>query len=135
MKIFGHPIHIMLIHFPSALFPVHVLFALIGKYTFSIDLVKAGFFVLVMGCVLGWLAMIFGLIDMVGIYKKRAELMMKVLRHGGINTVVLIGFTMLAIAQMKTLPDLTEDRISLLILKAGLVILMIVGNYFGGQLI
>ena len=82
MKIFGHPIHIMLTHFPSALFPIHVLFALIGKYSFSIDLVKAGFFVLVMGCVLGWLALIFGLIDLVGIYKKRAELMMKVLRHG-----------------------------------------------------
>ncbi len=135
MKIFGHPIHIMLIHFPSALFPIHVLFTIIGKYTFSIDLVKSGFFVLIMGCVLGWLAMIFGLMDLIGVYKKREELMIKVLRHGGINTIVLIGFTWLALAQAKTLPDLTEDRVSLIILKVVLVALMIVGNYLGGQLI
>jgi uncharacterized membrane protein len=135
MKILGHPLHIMLIHFPSALFPVHVLFAIIGKYTFSVELIKAGFIVNIIGCLLGWLALFFGLIDLLGVFKNRQELMQKVLIHGGINSIVLIGFTVFALIQIKSLPDFTEDSGLIILLKSALIIFLLIGNYLGGNLV
>ena len=128
MKILGHPVHIMLIHFPSALFPVHVLFAIAGKYTFSVDLIKAGFFVNSIGCLLGWLALIFGLIDLLVVYKNRTELIQKVLIHGGLNSIVLIGFTVFTLIQIKSLPDYTEDSGLVILVKSILIVFLIIGN-------
>ncbi|MEP7323237.1 MAG: DUF2231 domain-containing protein [Saprospiraceae bacterium] len=135
MKIFGHPVHIMLIHFPSALFPVHVLFAILGKYTFSVELIKAGFYVNTIGCLLGWLAFIFGVFDLFWVFKNRTSLVQKVLIHGGVNSIVLIGFTIFTLIQIKRLPDFTEDSIWIILIKSTLILLLLVGNYLGGNLV
>jgi uncharacterized membrane protein len=135
MKILGHPVHIMLIHFPSALFPVHVLFAIAGKYSFSIELIKAGFYINVIGCLLGWLALGFGVIDLLWVFKNRESLVQKVLIHGGVNFIVLIGFTIFTLMQIKRLPDFTEDSIWIILVKSTLILLLLVGNYLGGNLV
>ena len=135
MKFFGHSIHIMLIHFPSALFPVHVLFAILGKYTFSVSLVEAGFYINVVGCIMGWIALLFGLLDLMQVYKTKEELIQKVLIHGGINSIVLIGFSIFTLVQIKILPKFDEDSIMVLVIKSLLILIMILGNYLGGQLI
>lgn len=135
MKFFGHPVHIMLIHFPSSLFPLQVLFAIAGKYTFSVELIKAGFYVNSIGCMLGWLAFIFGVVDLLWIFKNRESFVQKVLNHGGINSIVLIGFTIFTLIQIKHLPDFTEDSFGIILVKSMLILLLLIGNYQGGNLV
>jgi len=56
MKLDYHPPHLILNHFPSALFPVEFAFAAIGFYRQHFTFSYAAFYVLLAGVLLGWLA-------------------------------------------------------------------------------
>ena len=135
MKILGHPIHIMLIHFPSALLPMDFACSALGYYTGNSSFTDASFFAMAGAVLFGCLAIITGTFDLVGLIEGKPLALKKALIHGGINATVIIAYSVLAFRAWKQFPELTQDGIGLLVLKGCLVTFMIVGNYLGGSLI
>jgi uncharacterized membrane protein len=135
MKIFGHPLHIMLIHFPSALLPMDLVCSFLAFQTGNTSFAHAAFFAMTGGVLLGFLAIITGAYDLIGVAENKPLALKKALVHGGINATVIIVYSVLAFRAYKAFPDLTNDALAELVVKACLITLMIAGNYIGGSLI
>jgi uncharacterized membrane protein len=135
MKPAGHPVHVMVIHFPAALLPADLILSLLGYYYKNAGFSQAGFYCLAGGIALGFLAMITGLIDLLAIPKSNKEAMAAGLSHGFINGLVIFVYSIIAYILWK---DQSYQQISSagsLILKAILVFTLLFGNYLGGNLI
>jgi len=135
MKIFGHPVHVMLIHFPSALFPMDLVCSIIAYANGINSFAHASFYAMAGGVVLGGMAILAGGMDLLGVAKNKPKLVVKVFIHGSINTTVVIGYSVIAFTAYKNYPQLLPDSLLMLALKGALVSFMIVGNYFGGNLV
>ena len=135
MKIFGHPLHLLLIHFPSALFPMETVCYALFYFTGAASYGEAAYYAAIGGVGLGWLAMLFGAWDLIKIPPERDTVIKTALIHGSINGAVLIGFSVFAFAAFKKFPELSPARFSVLVIKALLLMAMLVGNYLGGQLV
>ncbi|MFL5764685.1 MAG: DUF2231 domain-containing protein [Bacteroidia bacterium] len=134
MKIFGHPVHIMLIHFPSALFPMDVVCSLLAIYTGKQSFSEAAGYALIAGSVLGWAAVITGTLDLLMVMKKKPAALKTALIHGGINSTLLMVFSTMAYIDYTKGTKFPPD-LFIVIIKGILVLLMFFGNYFGGKLI
>jgi uncharacterized membrane protein len=135
MKIFGHPVHLMLIHFPAALFPMDFVCSITGYLAKDISFTQASFYALIGGAALGCAAIITGTFDLLNVLNEKTPVLRKALLHGSINSTVVIAYIVLAYVSFKKYPQLEPDRISTIFLKGGLVAFMILGNYLGGSLI
>jgi len=135
MKIFGHPIHVILIHFPSALFPMDLVCSVLAWNHGPQSLADAAFYASAGGIVLGWLAAIAGAFDLIPVVKNKPTSVNKALIHGSLNTVVVLGFTVLVFISYKHYPHLGPDSTARLMVKAVLVSILLVGNFLGGSLI
>lgn len=135
MKIFGHPIHLLLIHFPAALIPMDLACSLLQYYMHNNSFGLAGFYALAGGVAIGWLAICFGLLDLVKISLQALQAQKIALIHGGINTVVIIAYTIFAVKGLKAYPEVVPASMPLIISKAVLVAGMFTGNFFGGNLV
>jgi uncharacterized membrane protein len=135
MKLFGHPVHMMLIHFPAALLPMDFICSALAHYTGNTSFVDAAYFAMIGGVLVGALAIITGTIDLIGIVESKPTSVKKTLIHGGINATVIIAYSVLAFRAYKAFPDLVQDNITILVIKGCLVTFMIVGNHLGGSLI
>jgi uncharacterized membrane protein len=126
-KLFGHPIHMMLVHFPAALLPVVAAMDLLIHLNViaAFDL-RA---ILVIGVAFGWLAAIFGFWDLVRI-KGGSKAMTVALTHGGINALAVSGFTWALVMWM-------TDHVTALTLAIEIAgaMLILIGNKFGGDLV
>ena len=135
MRFFGHPIHIMLVHFPAALFPFELLCAFLGFYTGEKTFASASFFAMTGGVILGWIAIVFGVLDLLKVVKEKPDAVKTAVIHASINTCVIIVYTVLAYSKFKVYPAINADTLPILILKAVTIITMFAGNYLGGSLI
>ncbi|WP_423145988.1 DUF2231 domain-containing protein [Rubrolithibacter danxiaensis] len=135
MKIFGHPLHIMLIHFPSALFPMDFVCSLLAFYLGSDLFTNASFCAMAGGVLAGFFAIITGAADLIHVSEQKSAVVKKVLIHGSINTLVVMGYSVLAFISIKNYPALVSDTVPEIIIKGFLVTFMIAGNYIGGNLI
>jgi uncharacterized membrane protein len=135
MKLFGHPLHLMFIHFPSALFPMECVCYGCLYYSGNVSFASASYYALVGGVLLGWLAVVFGTIDLMKIPSGKTEALTKALVHGSINTTVVIMYTVLAWLLFLKYPALPKANGFLFCMKISLITFMIVGNYFGAQLV
>jgi uncharacterized membrane protein len=135
MKIFGHPVHMMLIHFPSALLPMDFICSAIYFYTGNTSFASAAFFALAGGTALGWLAVMTGMLDLVFVIKDNANVLKKTLIHGGINTTVLLGYSLVAYKAYIHYPHMDSGTVSSLVVKGVLLTALVVGNFMGGSLI
>lgn len=135
MKIFGHPVHIMLIHFPSALIPMDFVCYALQYYTHQPSFAFASFYALVGVVATGWAAVLFGILDTAEIPPEKTAAISKALIHGGINVLIIIIYTVLAYNAYKKYPALPEATLTLLAIKGVTVGFLIMGNYLGGSLI
>jgi uncharacterized membrane protein len=131
-----HPVHMLLIHFPAALLPIDTVFVLASRYFENQSLALAGYYCLMAGVVFGWLALLTGLVDFflycIGAEKDQ---MRKALIHGSIQTVMLLGFTIVLSMEYRNTQYQLENPGNILLLKAVLIIMLFAGNYFGGELV
>ncbi len=134
MKLNYHPPHLVLVHFPAALFPMDLTCAAIGLYTSNPTFNFAAFYALAGGVLAGWLAVIFGFADLVQLPPEKVIAQQTALIHGSINTLVLIGYSVLFFLQWKA-PAITYSTTPVLLLKALLLLTLIIGNYLGAQLV
>jgi uncharacterized membrane protein len=135
MKIFGHPVHLMLIHFPAALFPMDFICSAVGYFTNGFSFVQASLYAMIGGAALGCGAIITGTFDLPNVINEKPSVVKKALLHGSINGTVVIVYMVLAFIAFKRYPQLEPDGVAKMILKGGLITFMFFGNYLGGSLI
>ncbi|HNP08128.1 MAG TPA: DUF2231 domain-containing protein [Cyclobacteriaceae bacterium] len=135
MKILGHPVHLMLVHFPAALFPIECLFYALLVYTGHLDYAFVSFCILLCGVGFGWVAAIFGALDMASISSEKVDVIKRALIHGSINGTVLIAYTVMAYSLYLSYPSLPEGSVFMLVFKIFLVLFLVIGNFIGGNLV
>ncbi|GAC1533796.1 MAG: hypothetical protein NVS3B15_14510 [Sediminibacterium sp.] len=87
------------------------------------------------GVLLGAGAVITGTFDLIGVANNQPAVLKKVLIHGGVNTTVVIAYSILTYMAFKKYPGLVSDGLLKIIIKGCLVAFMIIGNYIGGSLV
>jgi uncharacterized membrane protein len=135
MRLFGHPIHVMLIHFPIALWPAHEALHAFAPLLPPGVSATAGFWLLASGTVLGWFAAFFGASDLLMLWAAEDRAKFRAgLIHGVINGTVLLGFTGALAFEYLDYPHIAHGA-GFLIAEGALLVAMIVGNYFGGEVV
>lgn len=135
MKLLGHPIHIMLIHFPSALIPIELLFSIIAFLYKDESFLFTAYYCLIAAVIFASLSIITGAFDLIALQKEKPSALNKALIHGGINSFVSISYIILAFISYKEFPKLSFDSEILIAIKTVLVAFLFAGNYFGGSLV
>jgi uncharacterized membrane protein len=123
----------MLVHFPSALFPVSLLADFIAIYSGDNSFYTFSFYALAAGTGFGWIALVFGLIDLLKISSDH-KAFNKALLHGGLNFLWLITFSVLTGLKLKSYPAI-EFSLSEIIIKSIVVSGLIFSNFLGGELV
>ena len=133
MKFLNHPLHVMLIHFPTALLPMDLVLSYLFFRSGNEGYGNAAYYCLVAAVALGLLSGITGFIDLVLIKNKTA--MSAAFVHGGINLTVILAFSVFAYKSWNLYPQLLKPTSTILIVKFVAVLFMLTGNYLGGKLI
>ena len=135
MRLLGHPVHVMLVHFPVALWPAHWLLHVFAARLPEGVAGVAGFWLLVGATVLGWAAAVFGVFDLIGVRDMGDAHGFKLgLWHAVVNGVVLMAFTTLCFYEYGRYPDIAYS-FGWLVAEAIVLLVMTVGNYFGGAVV
>ena len=131
MKILRHPLHVMLIHFPTALLPMDLVLSYLFYSTGNESYGTAAFYCLIGGVGAGLLAGITGFIDLVMIKDRTA--MAAALIHGGINLTAILVFSVFAYRSWNLYPQVQLPTLTVLIVKLlTVVVLFFFGYFFGG---
>lgn len=127
----------MLVHFPSALFPLDFISSLGARYLHENDLLIFSFYGLIAGVFFGWVAAVFGALDVWRFQRKRhAETALtQGFIHGSIQVVVLIAYSLILLEAISRYPAMNAPGLWLIIGKGSLVLLMIVSNFIGGEIV
>lgn len=133
-KLFRHPIHVMLVHFPSALIPTSFLFDILAWTKQNDSYAIVAFYTLVAGILTGFLAGIFGAMD----YARLPPVHMawkKASRHGFLNVLWLTILVVLCCMKLQKLPVITVSSIFEICVLGFCVLGLIYSNYLGGELV
>lgn len=130
-RLFGHPIHQMLIPFPVGLLTTAAIFDIIYLFSRNPNWVASAFFIIIAGLVGGLIAAVFGLIDYLaippGTRAKRIGLM-----HGVGNVIAVALF---AISWILRLPNpFSPPTLPLILSIVGAGVIAFTG-WLGGELV
>src|SRR5436305_1904918 len=130
-KLFGHPIHQMLIVFPLGLLGMSLFFDLIAIATDRPALLQASFYMIAAGIIAGLVAALFGLIDFLaipaGTRAKRIGLL-----HG-VGNVVVVG--LFALSWWLRRPAPSAPGTVPVVISAVAVAIALVTGWLGGELV
>lgn len=124
----------MLVHFPTALLLMDWVCTGLFFVTRDDTFLPAALYAGTGGVAIGWLAMTFGLLDLVRISPEREKALKTAMWHGGINSLVVVIFTFFVYLDWKAYPEWNEPALIELIVKSS-VLLLLAGNYLGGELV
>lgn len=130
----GHPIHSMLIHFPSALFPMVFVFDLLALLFRDQGLVYAAFYSLAFGILTSFAAAFFGVIDYARIPSKHVA-WGKASLHGLLNIIWIMLFSILFGLRARSYPNIEFASVTGMVFCFVGVVGLIFSNYLGGELI
>ena len=135
MKLFDHPVHPLLIHFPTALLPMDLAMNVLYNITGNTSFYEAGFYSLIGGVAIGLLAVLTGVLELFTIPKTDKKAIALALYLGFLNGFIIVIFAIITYKAWQIFPSpyLTDKKG--IIIKAILVIFLFVGNYMGGRLI
>ncbi len=133
-RFFRHPIHLMLVHFPAALFPMALMLDICSSYFNDKNLSLFSFYTISAGTILGWAAIIFGAIDLLKIPSDK-KVFKTALLHGGLNLLWLFTFTILAGIEIQSYPDINFPSAAKIAAEAFAVAGMLYSNFLGGELV
>ncbi|RYY66900.1 MAG: DUF2231 domain-containing protein [Chitinophagaceae bacterium] len=135
MRIFGHPIHPLLVHFPTALFPVDFVLLLFYRHSGTASYYTASWYCLCAGVAGGAAALLTGLIDGVGVFRRQKEALPALLYHASLNAFVLLSYGVLAAKAAPHFPEPFRADNTGILIRVILLAALIFGNYFGGRLV
>lgn len=134
MKLFGHPVHPLLIHFPTALLPMDLVLSWLRHFGKIDPDGRAAFYCLAGGVATGVLAMLSGLPEAAQAARKGKQALDTMLVHACVNGLVILIYAALLYRALKNgfgdIPSAT-----LLTGKTFLLLFLFAGNYAGGRLI
>ncbi len=130
-KLFGHPIHPMLVVFPLGLFATAVVFDIIGLIRAEGYWSGIAFWMIAAGIVGGLLAAIFGLVDWLGIPRGTRAKFIGLL-HGAGNVLVTLLFIVSWLLRRPAPESLTTTQF--LLSFVGVLIALVTG-WLGGELV
>lgn len=133
-RLFGHPIHMMLVHFPAALFPVSAALSLLSYIQKDSIISLFNFYVICIGTVIGWVALIFGFNDLLKIQDNKKAFNTGII-HGSLNTLWLSVFSVLGGIQIKYYPLIPTPSLTVVIIEIIVVLSMLYSNHLGGRLV
>ncbi|MEM7551175.1 MAG: DUF2231 domain-containing protein [Bacteroidota bacterium] len=131
-KFFGHPIHIMLIHFPSALFPFALFFDILYLFDGESVYLEISKYSIWCGVTIGSFASIFGVMDLLKI-KSDSKANSIAITHAITNFSVV--FVYLIIGMVKLKPEFLEYHLWVTASSFVTFTFMVYGNFLGGQLV
>lgn len=134
-KFLGHPIHMMLIHFPAALLPVSVIFDVLAVFYKNSSFALTGFYILTTGLWLGAAAAVFGIIDFIRIPERKVRARSKGLIHMMLNMAWMSVFAVIWGLRLKGYPAVSYESVIELIISALSVLTMLVSNHYGGEMV
>jgi uncharacterized membrane protein len=130
-KLFGHPIHQMLIVLPLGLFAAAVIFDVMNMITASNRWAETAFWCITIGVLGGLFAAVFGAVDWMGIPKgTRAKTVGAV--HGVGNVVVVGLFIVSALLRNSAMPFVSTGGVVFAFAGAGLALFT---GWLGGELV
>lgn len=135
MKLFGHPVHPLMIHFPTALLPMDLVMTILFYKTGNPSFYEAGFYSLVGAAVIGIVAMLTGLVDLLNIPRSDKNAIAAGLYHSFLNGSIILVFAVIAFKAWQEFPSPYAAGLGGIVLKGILVALLFFGNYIGGNLI
>lgn len=130
----GHPIHLILIHFPIAFLPLSALLDILSIIYNSTYLAELAFYSLILGTTSAIFAAGFGAMELIKIKNDQA-ILRKALLHGGLNVLWLMIFSVIAGIQLKQFPEINILNLWLIILKVSIVAGLFYSNFLGGELV
>ncbi len=133
VRLFGHPIHAMLVHFPAALLPAGVMMDVASSLTGDVSLALAAFYTLVFGVITGACAALFGAIDYLSIPSTNPA-WKTASAHGLLNAIWISAFAVIVGVRLRAFPHLPVSSALALVAEVILVIGILISNWLGGQL-
>ncbi len=132
-RFLGHPIHPMLVHFPTALFTAALVFDVVAMTVPEVQLDGASFWCTGLGLAVGIAAGAFGALDLAKLESGNAAFS-TALWHGMIQATVLMGMGVIFGLRLMRYPEVAASS-GEIITNGVLVLLMLAGNYLGGELV
>lgn len=133
-RLLGHPIHSMLVHFPSALFPITLVFDVIGIILSNTSFATAAVYTLVAGLMGAVVAAIFGMIDFYHLPSTH-EAWGKAALHALLNIFWICLFTILLALRARQYPHFELATPAELMISIIGVVGIIFSNFLGGDLV
>jgi len=135
IKFLGHPVHMLLVHFPAALFPMDLVCSVLDFFFHKRLFADASLCAVTGGALTGWIALFFGLLDLLAIPEQKSRERLWGFIHGSLNGSAVFVFTLLAYLSVYNFPLPYGHPVLLIAIKAVTVCMLMVGNYFGGNLV
>lgn len=131
-----HPIHLMAVHFPTALLLMDVIFGGVSLYLKNDALAQTAYYCLVAGIISGGLTMLTGMLDYFWyILKPRSEGAKRGLVHGAIQSCVILGFTFVTAYEYHHPVAISNPPVWVWFVKGLLILILLAGNYLGAELL
>jgi nitrite reductase/ring-hydroxylating ferredoxin subunit/uncharacterized membrane protein len=127
----GHPIHVILIHFPIALFIAALAFDVLSVCTGNMNFSTTAFYIETAGVVMGLAAAIPGLIDFIFSVPPNSSAKKRAAIHGILNVLTVFTFIVAIVVRQN---DEVSQWLIIAIETLGVIMLSIAG-YMGGTLV
>ncbi len=124
----------MLVHFPTAFFPMSVILDITSVYSRDDSLAVFSFYSLAAGAIMGWLALTFGAVELLKI-NPRSNLFVKAITHGGLNLIWMLIFSVISWNGLKDYPNIKFPSTGEIIIKISALCGMLYSNFLGGELV
>lgn len=129
-----HPVHVVLVHFPSALYPFSLVMDALGIYYANLVFSASAYYALLFAFLSSLLAAVFGAIDYLNL-KAEHKAFRTASIHGGLNVLWMLGFGV-AVKLRHNFFSVNElPSIAYLMLMVFLVIGVAYSNHLGGDLV
>jgi uncharacterized membrane protein len=132
VKIFGHPVHPMLVVFPLGLLSTAVVFDILYLAFRNTAFPTAAFYMIAAGVVGGLLAAIFGFVDWLGLRKDtRAK---DVGAWHGLGNLVIVILFAISWLMRQAAPNFVPNTLALLLSFGGVALALVTG-WLGGEMV
>jgi uncharacterized membrane protein len=126
----------MAVHFPAALLPMDLFFGIAALYFQNDSLYQSAYYCLMAGVIGGWIAVLTGLYDLfTRIIKPGQKIALRAWIHAGTQTTVTVSFSIALSLEYHTADYRNDVPIWMWVIKSFLLVLLMAGNYFGGELV